>query len=417
MAPSAEPLRRGYDVDENAIRFSNYFHVLRELVHLSCGWLPLVPRFEDKYRLGDHIHDDARAVSRIKRRLYELRHPSEYPGTPGEKLTALLDRMEGSGSADDYIEIAYGEAKPALLQAIRIHLEDLDPVSDEPSLRLLRKLDERQRRHLAELGPDVRAGARGGTADRGAGAAADGSAGAGSATIDDLGSLKIRLKAEPRPLRVSPRIEAPARDPFVEVTEDGDPYLVDELYVNDPELNRVPIEPEEQRHFFHGLMDAELTAAELMARNSHEHPEMPWDFHVDMARQIWDEVRHAKLHHILMPTELGCRWGDYPVTFSYFRSVYAHDLLGRLALFNSTSEQKAMWRHSHRRAVLTERGQEKVAMVFDYLLADEVPHVHNGVRWGTYLLGGNEAAYRDKVRELREGLDETGAPTKEPRAA
>ena len=29
-----EPLL-GYDVDDNAIRFSNYFHVLRELVHLS----------------------------------------------------------------------------------------------------------------------------------------------------------------------------------------------------------------------------------------------------------------------------------------------------------------------------------------------------------------------------------------------
>ncbi len=43
-------------------------------------------------------------------------------------------------------------------------------------------------------------------------------------------------------------------------------------------------------------MDAELCAAELMARNSHEHPEMPWDFHVDMARQTWDELRHAKLH-------------------------------------------------------------------------------------------------------------------------
>ena len=41
-------------------------------------------------------------------------------------------------------------------------------------------------------------------------------------------------------------------------------------------------------------MDAELTAAELMARNSHEYPEMPWDFHVDMARQTWDELRHAR---------------------------------------------------------------------------------------------------------------------------
>ena len=193
------------------------------------------------------------------------------------------------------------------------------------------------------------------------------------------------------------------------MTEEGDPFLADELYVNDPEQNHVPVEPEEQRHFFHGLMDAELTAAELMARNSHEYPEMPWDFHVDMARQTWDELGHAKVHYLLMPTELGCRWGDYPVTFSYFRSIYAHDLLGRLALFNSTSEQKAMWRHSRRREVLTERGQEKVAMVFDYLLADEVPHVHNGARWGAHLLDGDEAAYRRMVRELREGLDETGA--------
>jgi hypothetical protein len=36
--------------------------------------------------------------------------------------------------------------------------------------------------------------------------------------------------------------------------------------------------------------------------------------------------------------------------------------------------------------------------------------VHNGVRWGSYLLGGSEPAYREKVRELREALDETGAP-------
>jgi uncharacterized ferritin-like protein (DUF455 family) len=130
-----------------------------------------------------------------------------------------------------------------------------------------------------------------------------------------------------------------------------------------------------------------------------------------MARQTWDEIRHAEIHDRLMATELGCHWGDYPVGFGYFRSIYALDLLGRLALFNGTSEQRAMWRHSHRRKVLIDLGQETIARVFDYLLADEVPHVHNGVRWGAYLLGGDEQAYRDKVRELRGGLDRTGMPT------
>jgi hypothetical protein len=390
MDSTPRPL--GYDVDDNATRFSNYFHVLRELVHLTSGWLPLAPRFESKYAVGDHLHDDARSVAKVKRRLYELRHPSDYPGAPSRGLCELLDRMGAARTPDEYLEVAYGEAKPALLRSIGVHLEELDPVADEPSLRLLTQLGARQERHVRALGHDP--------------------LGAGQ---QDLGAFPVRLR-EQRELPVMPALEQPARDDFVEVTPTGDPFLTRELYVNGAE-NHVPVEPTEQRHFFHALMDAELSAAELMARNSHEHPGMPLDFHVDMARQVWDEVRHARVHDLLMKEELGCRWGDYPVGFSYFRSVYAYDLLGRLALFNGTSEQRAMWRHSHRRKVLMERGQVRVARVFDYLLADEVPHVHNGVRWGAYLLGGDEHAYRQKVRELRAGLDETGTPRAAPARA
>ena len=109
MATSLEPLKGGYDVDENAVRFSNYFHLLRELVHLSCGWLPLEPRLETKYALGDHLHDDARTVTKIKRRLYELRTPSDYPGAPAEELAALLDRANRATTSTEYVEIAYGE--------------------------------------------------------------------------------------------------------------------------------------------------------------------------------------------------------------------------------------------------------------------------------------------------------------------
>jgi Protein of unknown function (DUF455) len=388
---SERPL--GYDVDAGATRFSNYFHVLRELVHLTNGWLALEPSWPRKYALGDHVHDDARALTKIKRRLYELRTPSDYPGSPSPELERLLDRMAAADSAAAYLDVAYREAKTHLVVAMRTHIGNLDPVADEPSLRLLTQVVQRQERHIAEIVPQPFGWTR-----------------------YDIGDYPVRLRSEPRRLRILPPLAEPARDEYVRVTERGDPYLTRELYVNGPE-NHVPIDPEEQRHFFHGLMDAELSAAELMARNSHEYPEMPWDFHVDMARQTWDEVRHARVHDLLMKDELGCAWGDYPVGFSYFKSIYAHDLLGRLCLFNGTSEQRAMWRHSHRRKKLMELGQERIALVFDYLLADEVPHVHNGVRWGSYLLGGSERAYRDKVRELRAGLDETGVPTESPAPA
>src|SRR3954468_3818929 len=151
MATSHEPLKGGYDVDENAIRFSNYFHVLRELVHLSCGWLALEPRLEVKYALGDHLYHEERPLTKIRRRLYELRTPSDYPGAPADELAALLDRAAAAASPSAYLEIAYGELKPALLAAVRIHLAHLDPLIDEPSLRLLTQLLHRQERHVVEL--------------------------------------------------------------------------------------------------------------------------------------------------------------------------------------------------------------------------------------------------------------------------
>src|SRR5215217_2733302 len=305
MATSHEPLKGGYDVDENAVRFSNYFHVLRELVHLSCGWLALEPRLEVKYALGDHLHDDARAVTKIKRRLYELRTPSDYPGAPSPELAALLDRANGASTSAEYVEIAYGELKPALIAALRIHLDTLDPIVDEPSLRLLTQLLHRQERHVVELPATAK-----------------------PPVFEDLGALPIRLR-EVRALQVMPPLDEPARDDYVEVTEEGDTYLTDELYINGDE-NHVPTDPEEQKHFFHGLMDAELCAAELMARNSHEHPEMPWEFHVDMARQTWDKLRHAEALDRLMATGFDCHWGDHPVSFAAFRSAYARDLAGRL---------------------------------------------------------------------------------------
>src|SRR4051812_17087647 len=180
MARRHEPLKGGYDVDENAVRFSNYFHVLRELVHLSSGWLPLEPRLETKYLLGDHLHDDARAVTKIKRRLYELRTPSDYPGAPAEELVALLDRADRAGTAAEYVDIAYGELKPTLAAAVRIHLDTLDPIVDEPSLRLLTQILHRQERHMVEL-----------------------QAASQSSAFEDLGALPIRLR-EVRELRVMP---------------------------------------------------------------------------------------------------------------------------------------------------------------------------------------------------------------------
>ncbi len=317
-------------VDDTAIRLSNYFHVLRELVHLSCGQLALEPRFEVKALIADHLHDDARAVTKLRRRLDELHTPGAYPGAPSPELTELLDRAADADTGE-YLRLAYGRLKPTLIAAVSIHLQQLDPLLDEPSLRLLTHLRHRQERHTTEL-PE----------------------GAGQPAFDDVGALPIRL-GEARSLTVMAALERPARDAFVEIADAAEPH--------------------EQQQVVHSLMGAELCAAELIARSSHEHPDMPWDFHVDMARQCWDEIRHAEVLDRLMGTELNCHWGEYPVDLRDFDAIYPLDLPGRLDRLPGLAD---------RRRRLVDRGTESVARALDFMRADEASHARSGARWSTY---------------------------------
>ena len=206
---SERPL--GYDVDDNATRFSNYFHGV--LVEVSCnGWMPLVAEQGGKYALGDHVHDDARALTKIKRRLYELALQAITPA-PSPELAAMLDRVAGAESAAGYLDAAYGEAKPALIAAMRIYLDHFDPVADEPSLRLLRQLVERQERHIREL--------RRLTGE----------------VAEDRRALPCGCGPSAR-LRAPPLGEPLRRDSFATVTEAGDPFLTQDLYVNGREPRR-----------------------------------------------------------------------------------------------------------------------------------------------------------------------------------
>ena len=147
-----------YDAEESARRLAGYRPALRELVHLSCGHLALEPRLDRKSLLGDHLHDDARSVAKLDRRITELGGGGGAP-TPAPEIAAALDRTRGADTPG-YLEIAYGELKPALVAVIGDHLANVDPLADEPTLRLLTQLLHRQERHVAELpatGPAVAA--------------------------------------------------------------------------------------------------------------------------------------------------------------------------------------------------------------------------------------------------------------------
>jgi hypothetical protein len=360
LAGSLEHLN-GYDVDESTARLGNALAVLREVVHRSSAWLALEPHLEIKYALGDHIHDDACAVTELRTRLAELGHPPEAPGAPAEEVAVLLDRAGEAMNSGAYVAIVYGELKPALVGAIQAQLDRLDTLVEEPSLRLLTELLHRQERHAVELG--------------------------GGTTLPpaEEGAPSARAGVT-RPLTVGAPVLEPARDPYVEIALGDD----DALGAGGVGGRRL-----------HDLMDAAVVAAELTARTSHEQPDLPWEFHADAARLVWDHLRHAQIHERLMATELGCRWGDHPVDVAAFRAIAAQDPAGRLALLHGTDDHEPARRLTHRHEALGGARGEQVAAALDHLLADERHHVEVARRWGVLLLDGDEAAYR--ARDERAG--------------
>src|SRR2546430_10808866 len=65
------------------------------------------------------------------------------------------------------------------------------------------------------------------------------------------------------------------------------------------------------RERVHGIMVGELQAMEGAGRTVYDFPDAPWEFTLDMARQVWDESRHVETYLDLLEY-LGGRAGGLP---------------------------------------------------------------------------------------------------------
>ncbi len=155
---------------------------------------------------------------------------------------------------------------------------------------------------------------------------------------------------------------------------------------------------EKARRLMHGMLDNEMHAAELSGRNSYEFPRMPWEFHLDMARVVWDEIRHSEetCKHL---QDLGGQVGMYPVVPGNFAYRIQLDLLHRLQDLHRRGELLGLNGLLKSRNTFREMGDEIGARMFDFIQADETRHVAIGNRWVKWLL-------HDDVQQLKALGDE-----------
>ena len=72
----------------------------------------------------------------------------------------------------------------------------------------------------------------------------------------------------------------------------------------------VTLDEEALRARLHTIYTGELQAMEAAGRTLFDFPEAPWEFQLEMARQVWDESRHTEIFSRLVEY-MGATPGDY----------------------------------------------------------------------------------------------------------
>lgn len=138
---------------------------------------------------------------------------------------------------------------------------------------------------------------------------------------------------------------------------------------------------ESQREKLHREFNNEIQSLEIAAQSLADYSEAPWDLRMQLARQCWDETRHADLCLARVVDKGGFK-GEFPILNQEWGVVCMLDSLeARLAVQNRTFEAGSMEIFRKSIDYWRSAGDEKTAEVMETILADEVQHVRYANEW------------------------------------
>jgi uncharacterized ferritin-like protein (DUF455 family) len=154
----------------------------------------------------------------------------------------------------------------------------------------------------------------------------------------------------------------------------------------------------------HGILVGELQAMEGAGRTVYDFPDAPWEFTMDMARQVWDESRHVEIYLRLLE-HLGGYVGEFPETTILWRCACAEDAAARVAGVNRGLEGLACDVFNQLVQIARKIGDPVLERAVDFVLADEITHVRMGSKWLNELTKGDPERRRRAI-EFQETIDE-----------
>lgn len=378
LATYAEAAQLGYTVEENVQHLLRYAWIEKRAMEIGLYWLASTPEWEIKEALGLHLYLDADHAGDLRKRIGEMRSPvPRLDVSPDPPLDRFFDELLAAESSLEKLVGLYGVLKPALLEAYRAHAAAASPVMDYPTCRLIR--------HIVLDEADIVAWGQAAIAAVTEDATAQSQAGAWAAHLRAyLQAAGGVMGGAVRPVDLPPaRAEAPYQPDFFPRRDER--FAMRWNFVNPQRqvsLNEaVPLDERTLALMCRRIV--EMDVPEYLTRIIAQAQDEPWEYYVEMTRQLWDEVRHAMLGTIYFENR-GVDWKTriaiHPGMAIRLGTLEPHD--AHMVLY--AIEQKLMPAKTGKKLeyeISKNAADPLVVQIQDYDWADEVLHVHIGRAW------------------------------------
>lgn len=363
-----------FSVEENARRLLRFFYFERRLMQGLGSWMLSIPDFEVKIETGRHIFWHADAARRLRERLTEQEQKkATIDGFRDAEIDAFIDEMLSAADTPELLVGVHQVIGRALEVAYRHHMDDTCPVTDAPTIRVLKQI-------LVDYEPTLQ------WADDAINAYIDG--GVDETRLEQwrwhlsrvLSSIGGATGSDPRTERMPMRTDT---NPYVR----GDYPMRDsrfETFHHTGDYNTADVTPrfppesyEAYRLRFTRTQRDEVDAIEAFGTFIWDIRFKDFQAEYDLARITWDEARHTEIGHRTMqvmgydPFELPNRLTSStcrgPMEPEY--AMAEINLFGEVGVIKTINDliDQARAREDH-----------VVAHISDFIRADERTHVRKG---------------------------------------
>jgi len=381
IASYEEACRPGISVEENTEWLCRYNYLKVRLVEIISAHITGTPEWEIKAGLSLHLWLDAEHSAMIRRRVSEMREPPLHlDQVPDDNLKIWLDEALRAQNSIELIVGLYQGVRAALSGALKAHLVKTNPLIDHPTVRMLRIILQEEE-EMQTWGAKVINALLVKPADH------EKTARAWESHLNYyLGRAGGICGKEPiveKDPAFAPRSDGGEYQMEIEPKRDG--RFRDVFNTSEPAHSVYQDEskaPDERMFALIYKRLREMGVPEYLSAVMYRTRGKPWEYYVDLARQVWDEARHALMGETALYAH-GMAFYEFPVNIHISTALnrleprQVHAILWGVeqGLMPKNTGKHYEWK------IAQAYGDPLCVTMQDYDWADEVLHAQIGRRW------------------------------------